>query len=276
MRVILYPNGSVINNSLHVDLVPGGRTQTQISIPGYIAGSLSLLTDLEYEYNVNGDNISISVYVPPTYGASGTASLVMSYATTSIYGNLLYLYTFDGLISDSRRFVTITNNTGSSFNAEIGVSQGSDIYTATDVDYGIVGSLDIMEGSQTYPLESDLYISIIYNVFPETTSVNLVARVSVSGQDPLPGILNMVFQDSSVEVPITSGVTIIGTPENVIDVQQIQDIGQYIISVRDNVRVRVVMNATSVINSITGEDIPFSREDSAILFFARPGSYILK
>lgn len=274
MRVILYPNGSVVNNSLDVDLIPGTTVQSEVTIPGYVAGSMSVVTDLQYDYAVVGDIITISIYVPPTYGASGTTSLVLSYATISIYGKLAYIH--DVTTGETARSVDITNDSGSSFYAEVGVAEGDDIYTATEVDYAIVGSLEIEQGSARYPLDSDVYGEVIYNLFPDTMSVNLIAKISVSGQDPLPGTLTIVSEESTIDVPIISGTTLLGVPEDVVDIQEIQNTNQYIITTRETVPLRVVMNAISVTNTITGEDIPFVQDEAAILFLARPGSYLLK
>jgi hypothetical protein len=275
MRAILYPNGAILNNSLDVNLTPGTNMTVDLYIPGYVAGSFSLITDLQYDFEVVDDTVHANIYVPPTYGASGPTTLVATYGTVSIYGNLIYNY--DILTDTSSRSVSITNSSGTPFKAEIGIAEGEDIYTATEVDYGIVGNLTVESGTKVYPLESDVVIVVLYNIFPQTMTVNIVVDITAGGQEPLPGTLVISSDQTSIEIPIVSGSTIINIPESGVSIIQVSNTNEYVIVVSMTAPVRVVVDGTpSLTIGVRGDIVPYQQGQGFITFLASPGLYLLK
>jgi hypothetical protein len=274
MRVILYPNGAVVNNVLEIELIPGTTVSTKISIPGYVAGSFSIITDLNYTYDVVADTLLIDIFVPPSY-SEGMTSLVVSYGTINISGYLHYTY---DIISDvASRTVTITNNSGSAFMSEIAVAEGDDIYTAVEVDYGIVGTLEVNEGTQTYPLQANISTSVFFNIFPYTMDVSLVVEMLIDEQQPLPGTLTILSDSTEMDVPVMSSTTILSAPYGMVEVQRVEDTDQFVIGVRDISLIRVVIAGNrTLVRTDTYQQVPFTQEQGAILFSAQPGTYLLK
>lgn len=196
MRIILFPNGAVVNNNLKINLIPGKEIESHITIPGYVAGTLTAITSLAYDYTVDAGVIHIRMYVPQNYGASGEAELSLAYATTSIHGNVYYIYDVES--GSITRSVSITNNSGTAFESDIGIAVPTtedeivplDIHEARQVSYVQVGNLIVNEGTQMYQLPSSMQeIEIFFNVDIKNSRVWMYIHISVDGGSPAPGIL---------------------------------------------------------------------------------------
>lgn len=272
MRIILFPNGSIVENNIDLDLTPGHIT-TDIVVPGFIPDTLELSTDLGYDTSIANDVITIDIFVPEDYGASGPSSILVSYATTDISGVLVYQYDVgSGHVS---RGVFIANNSGQSFSSEIAVAEDQDIYGALGSDqilYGIVGTLDVRQGSHFYNLPASINVSVIYNVFPSTRNTNISLEIDVGGNDPLPGSMTLSFPGESFSFDLTSRYAQVAIPEKIILLSNISS-NQYSVQSAVTGPIRIVDTTLSAVDK-DGVPISFSYEDGAI-FDATPGTYIL-
>lgn len=214
MRVILFKNGAVINNTINVNLVPSNVTETYISIPGYVAGSLTLITDLEYDYTVDGDIIHIRIYVPQDYGATGETSIVISYASTSIYGTIYYIYDADTGVSS--RLISITNNSGTDFEAEIGVAEQNDIHAVHELSYAIVGEDLVREGTHLYQVPTDIITHLSFYVDIPDERVWTFIDMEVNGGEPLPGEIVVSHPVFRIETEVEGGLTITDEPQDAV------------------------------------------------------------
>lgn len=208
MRVILLPNGAVIDNYLDVDIVRGQTIETDIRIPGYVPGTLTLITDIPYNHELvpGTDIIRIRMYIPTDYGGEGQTQIVISYGTTSIYGIVFYIYDID--TRSTSRILAITNNTGSTFYAEIGVGEGGDIHKEREVTYVIVGDITVMEGTHQYTLPATIDSTLSFYVDVRSGSIYEQIDMVVNGGVPIPGVFIANYNNYHLNVPIEGSRTI--------------------------------------------------------------------
>jgi len=271
MRTILFPNGAIVMTTLDVDLEPGD-IHANITIPEYIPESLELITDLTYDVTVTGDNVDIHLYVPSDYGARGHTLLPLTYATTSIFGDLIYEY--DVTTEGASRYVDIVNQSDTSFTSGIGIGETNDIYAAvasTEVMYGSIGELEVQSGDHVYPVDTDLVVKTRYIVFPTYGDVNLSISVHVGTADPLPGVMTIIFPNTTVSYDLVTPYAQIAVPNDIISLKYDQATDTYTLTSK--------VKGTVYLASITGymvmngnTSVPYTTVDNSTVIYVTPNT----
>ena len=271
MRIILFPNGAVVNNFLDVDIQLGKVIEKHISIPGYIPGTLSLTTSLGYEYTIDNNIITIYLYVSDHYGATGPTSIAISYGTTSIYGGVYYELNTE--TNSTTRSVVINNNTASEFEAEICVSEGTDIHRANEFVYVKVGDALVKEGEDVYPLTANIISVFSYYIDLSLMTVYLGVKMTVNGGEPIPGTLVLINPFYTIYTPIGGENTIAHIIQDAVTISSNNGIYTLVVQSPGVIHLSGVSSAT-----IDGPQgiVSYNIYNDSIIFYVTPGTYTIK
>jgi hypothetical protein len=274
MRTILFPNGAIVMTTLDVDLEPGD-IHSDISIPGYIPESLDLITDLKYDVVITGDNVDIHLYVPSDYGARGHTLLPLTYATTSIYGDLVYEYNV--ATDHASRYVDIDNQSGTSFTSGIGIGEADSIYLAlgsTDILYGNVGDLKVETGTHVYSLDTDLVVKTRFIVYPTYGDVNMSISVHVGTLDPLPGVMNVIFPNNTVSYNLVTPYAQVVIPNDIITLTRDPTTNTYTLvsKVKGTVYLSGLTGYMVTASTSPPTPVPSTTADNSTVIYVTPGT----